>query len=99
MPSHGHHFLYGYENNVLKYTNGNKFELPGGGYTQGDVDNDGSISIADVTALIDALLSGNFDDSDEFSSDAADCDLDGEISIADVTTLIDYLLSGNWPAE
>jgi hypothetical protein len=63
------------------------------------VDNDGNVAIADVTALIDALLSGNFDDGDEFSSDAADCDLDGEIAIADVTTLIDYLLSGNWPAE
>ncbi|MBE6315235.1 MAG: hypothetical protein E7078_01120 [Bacteroidales bacterium] len=99
MPSNGYHFLYGFENNVLKYTNGNKFELPGGGFTRGDVDNDGNVAIADVTALIDALLSGNFDDGDEFSSDAADCDLDGEIAIADVTTLIDYLLSGNWPAE
>ncbi len=99
MPSNGYHFLYGYQNNVLKYTNGNKFELPGGGFTRGDVDNDGNVAIADVTALIDALLSGNFDDGDEFSSDAADCDLDGEIAIADVTTLIDYLLSGNWPAE
>ena len=99
MPCNGYHFLYGYENNVLKYTNGNKFELPGGGFTRGDVDNDGNVAIADVTALIDALLSGNFDDGDEFSSDAADCDLDGEIAIADVTTLIDYLLSGNWPAE
>jgi hypothetical protein len=99
MPCNGYHFLYGYQNNVLKYTNGNKFELPGGGFTRGDVDNDGNVAIADVTALIDALLSGNFDDGDEFSSDAADCDLDGEIAIADVTTLIDYLLSGNWPAE
>ena len=99
MPCNGYPFLYGYENNVLKYTNGNKFELPGGGFTRGDVDNDGNVAIADVTTLIDHLLTGDYDDGDEFSSDAADCDLDGEIAIADVTTLIDYLLSGNWPAE
>ena len=99
MPCNGYHFLYGYENNVLKYTNGNKFELPGGGFTRGDVDNDGNVAIADVTTLIDHLLTGDYDDGDEFSSDAADCDLDGEIAIADVTTLIDDLLSGNWPAE
>ena len=99
MPCNGYHFLYGYENNVLKYTNGNKFELPGGGFTRGDVDNDGNVAIADVTTLIDHLLTGDYDDADDFNSDAADCDGDGGIAIADVTTLIDYLLSGNWPAE
>ena len=99
MPSNGYHFLYGYQNNVLKYTNGNKFELPGGGFTRGDVDNDGNVAIADVTTLIDHLLTGDYDDADDFNSDAADCDGDGGIAIADVTTLIDYLLSGNWPAE
>ncbi len=99
MPSNGYHFLYGFENNVLKWTNGGKFELPGGGFTRGDIDNDGKVAIADVTVLIDHLLSGDFDDADDFSSDAADTDLDGEIAIADVTTLIDYLLSGEWPAE
>ncbi|MBR5672963.1 MAG: hypothetical protein IKW97_01050 [Muribaculaceae bacterium] len=99
MPSNGYHFLYGYENNVLKYTNGDKFVLPGGGFTRGDIDNDGKITIADVTTLIDHLLTGDFDDADDFSSDAADCDESGDINISDVTTLIDYLLSGNWPAE
>ncbi len=99
MPCNGYHFLYGYENNVLKYTNGGKFELPGGGFTRGDVDNDGKVAIADVTVLIDHLLTGDFDDADVFSSDAADTDLDGQIAIADVTALIDYLLSGEWPAE
>ena len=96
MPCNGYHFLYGYENNVLKYTNGGKFELPGGGFTRGDIDNDGKIAITDVTALIDRLLSGDFDDAEDFNSDAADCDLDGSISITDVTALIDYLLTGVW---
>ena len=99
MPCNGYHFLYGFENNVLKYTNGNKFELPGGSFTRGDVDNSGTVNIGDVTALIDALLTGNLDDSEDFSGDAADCDESGDINIADVTTLIDFLLTGNWPAE
>ena len=58
---------------------------------RGDVDGDGDVTIADVTTLIDALLSSN-------ATPACDCDLDGEVSIADVTTLIDRLLTGSWPA-
>ena len=60
-------------------------------FVRGDVDGDNNVSIADVTALIDLLLTG------AEMVPAADCDLDGNMSIADVTTLIDYLLSGNWP--
>lgn len=60
---------------------------------RGDVDKDGEVSISDVTALIDYLLTSNADNVD---LTAADCDEDGEIAIADVTTLIDYLLSQNW---
>ena len=95
----GYHIMYGYQNNVLTWLNGNKFRIPGGDFTRGDVDNDGNVTIADVTTLIDHLLSGDFDDADDFSSDAADCDESGDINITDVTALIDYLLSGNWPAE
>ena len=62
---------------------------------RGDVDGDGSVSIADVTSLIDYLLSGN----EAFVPGKADVDLNGTITIADVTTLIDYLLSGRWPGE
>ena len=57
----------------------------------GDVDNNGVVGIADVTALIDYLLGGNVD----INTQAADVDNDGSISISDVTTLIDMLLSGN----
>ena len=60
---------------------------------RGDVDADGNITISDVTALIDYLLSGNASD---VNLTAADCDLDGGITISDVTALIDYLLSGSW---
>ena len=64
-----------------------------GGILRGDVDEDGTVNIADVTALIDYLLSGN---ADGINLDNADCDQDSNINIADVTSLIDYLLSGTW---
>ena len=56
----------------------------------GDVDNNGSISIDDVTVLIDYLLSG---DSTLISTANADVDGDSQITINDVTALIDMLLS------
>ena len=59
----------------------------------GDVNGDGSVTIKDVTALIDYLLSG---DAMGINLDAADCNGDGQIKINDVTALIDYLLSGAW---
>ena len=62
-------------------------------FLRGDVDMDGSVSIADVTALIDYILSH---DDTGISVEAADCDLDGSVSIADVTALIDFILSHEW---
>lgn len=66
-----------------------------GGMTgeRGDVNKDGAVNIADVTALIDYLLAA---DASAIDLEAADCNLDEAINIADVTTLIDYLLSGTW---
>jgi len=64
-------------------------------YTKlGDINSDGSVSISDITTLIDYLLGDN---SSVFNSKNADTNLDGKISIGDVTALIDYLLIGNWP--
>ena len=62
-------------------------------YIRGDIDMDGNVSIADATALIDYILSG---DATGISVEAADCDLDGGVSIADATALIDFILSGAW---
>lgn len=62
---------------------------------RGDVNKDGSVNIADVTRLIDYLLSG---DAEGASLINADCNLDECVNIADVTALIDYLLSGSWPS-
>ena len=60
---------------------------------RGDVNGDGSVSISDVTTLIDYLLS---DDASGVNLSEADCNRDGSISISDVTSLIDYLLSDIW---
>ena len=62
-------------------------------FIRGDVNNDNRVSIADVTALIDYLLS---QDASSINTDAADCNQDDRISIADVTALIDYLLADEW---
>ena len=59
----------------------------------GDVNLDGSITIVDVTDLIDYLLSGDASGINQF---LYDCNLDGFVTISDVTALIDYLLSGSW---
>ena len=58
-------------------------------YVVGDVNHDGDVNIADVTALIDTLLgSGN-----ATCTLCADVNGDNEINIADVTALIDRLLN------
>ena len=58
----------------------------------GDVNCSGSVTIADVTTLIDYLLGSN---PQPFNEDAADVNHDSSISIADVTSLIDYLLGSS----
>ena len=60
---------------------------------RGDVDSSGSVNIADVTVLIDYLLSG---EASAINLENAEVSGDGMVSINDVTSLIDYLLSGNW---
>ena len=56
---------------------------------KGDVNVDGLVNVADVTDLIDYLLTG---DAEGLYLDAADIDDDGKISVADVSDLIDILL-------
>ena len=50
----------------------------------GDVNQDGEVNIADINALIDAILSGN-------GTPRCDVNHDNEINIADVNTLIDMI--------
>ena len=53
-----------------------------------DVDGDGQVNIADVTALIDMLLQPKM-----IMQNQHDIDGSGQLNIADVTTLIDHILN------
>ena len=60
------------------------------GFEPGDVNQDGDISIVDITMLIDFLVA-------DPSAAPAEADVNGDntVSISDVTDLIDLLLSDN----
>ena len=62
---------------------------------RGDVNNDGSVTIKDVTVLINYLLT---EDEATINRASADVNADGELNIKDVTVLINYLLTDEWPA-
>ena len=84
--------------NIYHYYPGGYIEVyrlakEGGSSLRGDVDGDGTVGIADVTALIDYILTGVDDGLDLV---AANCDLDETVGIADVTALIDYILTQVW---
>lgn len=58
-------------------------------YDKGDVNKDGSVTIADVTALVNIILGKGGDD------DMADVNGDEGITIADVTALVNIILGKN----
>ena len=55
-------------------------------HLRGDVNDDGEVNIADVNAVIDQILSGNY-------TDVGDVNGDGEFNIADVNAIINIILS------
>ena len=59
---------------------------------RGDVNGDGEVNIADVNAVISAILRND-------ATAAADVNGDGEVNIADVNALIDIILSGGSQEE
>jgi len=63
----------------------------GDNYLLGDVNDDGSVNIADVTNLIDYLLSSSI----EINWRNSDTNCDGNVDISDVTKLIDMLLTSS----
>jgi hypothetical protein len=58
---------------------------------KGDVDGNGTMTVTDVTLLIDALLNENWSG---INLDAADYDGNGLVDIADATQMINFLLEG-----
>ena len=70
--------------------------LTGGGssdFLVGDINDDGLISIADVTLIVNCILSGP--SSSEIDTARADVNGDNVISISDVTTLVDIILGNS----
>lgn len=60
----------------------------------GDVNSDGEVTVADVTALVSIIL-GNVSpehNPDAFDFEAADVNADGEINVADVTAMVSIIL-------
>ena len=60
---------------------------------RGDVNNNRDVSISDVTALINHLLTGELTSGQTFNAEAADVNRDGHITINDVTALVNFLLT------
>ena len=61
----------------------------------GDINRDGDITIADVTALVNIILGKDDDEPQLYNHDAADVNDDGDITIADVTALVNIILGKN----
>ena len=63
----------------------------------GDVNRDGTLSIADVTALVNVVLGKTpaGDAASQYDLDAADVNFDGAVTIADVTSLVNTILGKN----
>ena len=58
----------------------------------GDINRDGQVSIADVTALVNIILGKDSTVPYQYDHDAADVNTDGGISIANVTALVNIIL-------
>ena len=69
-----------------------EYEVPAF-FMPGDVNGDRTVSIADITILIDYLLDEQSEDINAFHHNEADVNRDGIIGIADVADLIDHILS------
>ncbi len=69
---------------TIDYTDWFEFEE----FVVGDVNNDGSVTIADVTALVNIILGK----SETPASGVADVNNDGSVTIADVTALVNIIL-------
>ena len=61
-------------------------------FLRGDVNRDGSITTADLSALVEILLGKDATEPYAYDHDAADVNADGTISIADATALVNMLL-------
>ena len=69
--------------------------VPAWADVRGDVNGDGAVSPADISALIDYLLGSDTG----ASAQSADVNNSGSVGPEDISALIDYLLGSGWPDE
>ena len=90
LTENGSFYFYviaNYTNGAVSDSNIEEVTLFGHGFDLGDVNHDGSVTIKDVTALIDYLLGDG-----DVCMTCADVNGSTDVTIADVTALIDMLL-------
>lgn len=63
---------------------------------RGDVDQNGTVGMDDLSDLINYLLTNN---AQGICLTNADCDISGYVNMDDLSTLINYLLTNRWPPE
>ena len=80
-----------FESQGLEGMPSSPFDLTSAKYTPGDVNDDGSINIADVTSIL-SIMAGN--QSDSLIREAADVNDDGAINVGDVTSVLS-IMAGN----
>ncbi len=80
-----------FTNNEINFVGNYEFAFPAAPALRGDANGDGNVDAADISALIDHLLTGH-----NINKMNADCDNAGGITPADISALIEYLLEGNW---
>ena len=94
LPAGTHTLTWTYSKDASVNPDGDYFALDNVVLTvnsaPGDADGDGNVTVGDVTAIIDMILSGV-----TTGNPAADVDGNGSVDIADVTALLDMILSGN----
>ena len=78
----------------LEYTGSAELVLPFEASKPGDVNHDGDVTIADVTALVNIILGKATEENnpDDYDFKAAKVNDDDEITIADVTALVNIIL-------
>ncbi len=81
-----------FANGALVSTADNPIILNCRSLLRGDVNRDGQITIADVTALVNIILGKDNGPTPVYDHAAADVNTDGSITIADVTALVNIIL-------
>ena len=78
----------------LEYTGSAELVLPFEASKPGDVNRDGDVTIADVTALVNIILGKATEENnpDNYDFEAANVNGEDDITIADVTALVNIIL-------